>query len=197
VDNLGLRKRRWILTPQAFEKLLDRLDASRDVAGEKYERLRTRLVRFFDWRGCPSPEDQADETLNRIARRLEEGEQIKDLTSYAGGVARNLALEIIKEEEKARLAFRHMPALQEVPAPADVDRCRDCLDRSLARLPPESQALILGYYEAERGAKIENRRALAERLGVPVNVLRVRVHRLRARLEHQVSECMSRSRIGT
>jgi len=193
LDSLVVRKRRWVLTPPAFEKLLERLDPSRDLAGEKYERIRGRLVKLFEWRGCPSPEDHADETLNRIARKLEEGEQILDVYSYSAGVARRLTLEIIKEQEKARVALRDLPAPREVTRHAEPDQQRECLERSLELLAPESRALILRYYEAERSAKIENRKALAERLGVPANTLRIRVHRLRAKLERQVSECMRQS----
>ncbi len=189
MDSVGLRKGRWVLTPQAFDMLLAQLDSSRELAGEKYERLHAKLVKFFGWRGCPSPEDHADETLNRVARKLEDGEQIQDVYGFAGGVARKLALEIIKQEHRARVALRELPTVQEVPGAPGPDRRHRCFERSLARLPPETQALILRYYEADR-AKSETRRALAERLGVPVSVLRVRVHRVRARLERQVRECM-------
>src|ERR671938_30866 len=61
------------LTAEAFTKLLARLDPDRERAGEKYEELRRTLVKFFEWRGAPFPEDQADETFNRVARKLDEG----------------------------------------------------------------------------------------------------------------------------
>lgn len=38
------------LTANAFTKLLNRLDADRERAGEEYEDLRLTLVRFFEWR---------------------------------------------------------------------------------------------------------------------------------------------------
>jgi hypothetical protein len=59
------------LTANAFAKLLDCLSADRERAGEKYEDLRRTLIRFFEWRGAPFPEEHADETFNRIA--FEEG----------------------------------------------------------------------------------------------------------------------------
>ena len=62
----------WTLSPQSFDLLLSALHADRDRAGEEYERLRRTLVTFFDWRGCAFPEELADETFNRAARRLEE-----------------------------------------------------------------------------------------------------------------------------
>ena len=45
------------LTEQTLAKLLDVLDADRDLAGERYEDLRRTLVRFFEWRGAPFPEE--------------------------------------------------------------------------------------------------------------------------------------------
>jgi DNA-directed RNA polymerase specialized sigma24 family protein len=193
VDSPVLRKRQWVLTPQAFEKLLASLDASRDRAGEKYEQLRSRLVKFFEWRGCPSPDDQADEALNRVTRKLEEGEQVHDLYRYTAGIARRLVLEMFKQQEKAHVALRHLSALQEVTADVHADRRDDCLERSLRRLPRESRMLILEYYQVDCCARIEHRKALAEQLGIPVNALRIRVHRLRTRLEKQVGECMRQS----
>jgi hypothetical protein len=37
----------WTLTAEAFEKLIDCLDADRENAGEKYEDLRRALVRYI------------------------------------------------------------------------------------------------------------------------------------------------------
>ena len=76
------------LTGVAFAKLLDCLDADREQAGEKYEDLRRTLLRFFEWRGAPFPEEHADETFNRVACRLDEGVEIKNLGGYCYQVAR-------------------------------------------------------------------------------------------------------------
>jgi hypothetical protein len=45
------------LTADTFTRLLHRLDADRERAGEKYEDLRRTLIRFFEWRGAPYPEE--------------------------------------------------------------------------------------------------------------------------------------------
>ena len=39
----GARKKDWTLTKEAFERLLDSLDANRERAGEKYENVRRKL----------------------------------------------------------------------------------------------------------------------------------------------------------
>ena len=65
----GARKKDWTLTKEAFERLLDSLDANRERAGEKYENVRRKLIEFFEARGSNSPADRADQTINRVARR--------------------------------------------------------------------------------------------------------------------------------
>jgi DNA-directed RNA polymerase specialized sigma24 family protein len=52
--------------------------------------------------------------------------------------------------------------------------------------------LVLQYYQEEKGAKIEHRRAMAERLGIPLNALRIRAHRIRVALRDCVSDCLAR-----
>src|SRR5262249_39699376 len=60
----------WELTPEAFSKLLAELSPDPEVAGEKYEELRGQLIKFFEWRGSFFPDQRADETLNRVARKI-------------------------------------------------------------------------------------------------------------------------------
>ena len=52
------------LTQTSLDRLLMSLDPDREVAGRKYETLRKGVVRFFEWRGCRSAEEYADEAIN-------------------------------------------------------------------------------------------------------------------------------------
>jgi len=88
----GSARQKWTLTQEAFDTLLLSLGDDRDSGGKKYLEIRNNLTRFFEWRGCPFPEDHADETINRIAKRVAEGEQIQNPAGYAMGVARLLVL---------------------------------------------------------------------------------------------------------
>src|ERR1043165_1611062 len=74
--NRMLAGQKWTLTQEAFDKLLIALGGDRDSGSEKYLELRTNLTRFFEWRGCSFPEDHADETINRMAKKVAEGEEI-------------------------------------------------------------------------------------------------------------------------
>ena len=100
-------RRKWDLTEEAFDKLLTSFDPDRESAGTKYLELRSNLIRFFEWRGSLFPEDQADETINRVARRITEGEEVRDPTKYSVGVARMVLLEVHKERVRgAKCASR-------------------------------------------------------------------------------------------
>lgn len=192
-------RQRWTLTQEAFDKLLIALGDDRDSGGEKYLEIRSHLIRFFEWRGCPFPEDHADETFNRIAKRVAEGEQLENPSGYAMGVARLLVLEIIKSRQREQEALNEItPPPFETAAEVDKDQGRDedrlaCLYGCLQNLPDENRRLILEYYQGEKGDKIRNRKKLMESLGIPVNTLRMRALRLRERLQVCVEECVSRA----
>jgi hypothetical protein len=66
----GAVRERWTLTQEAFDKLLLSFGNDRDSGGQKYLEIRSNLTRFFEWRGCPFPEDHADETINRMVADL-------------------------------------------------------------------------------------------------------------------------------
>src|SRR5438128_2028539 len=105
-------RQKWTLTQEALDHLLLSLDSDRDTAGKIYQETRSNLTRFFEWRGCPFPEDHADETINRVARRISEGEQVRDLAKYFFGVARLLFLEIQKERAREFHALDNLPAAE-------------------------------------------------------------------------------------
>jgi DNA-directed RNA polymerase specialized sigma24 family protein len=191
------RSNRWSLTPEAFGKLLASLDADAEKAGEKYEQLRGGLVCFFEWRGAPFPQDHADEALNRVARKLDEGDQVNDPFSYVYGVARLVLLEAYKSREKERAALAHLPRHTQPVShdfgKDDASRRVDCLGRCLDELPQEMREFLASYYDGERRLKIENRQRQAARLGIPLNALRLRARRAREKLEVCVEKCVQES----
>src|SRR5260370_21814440 len=67
--NVGTRK--GDLTTASFESLLQRLDPDRERAGGKYENIRRKLIKFFQWNDCFAEEDLADETLDRAPKSWE------------------------------------------------------------------------------------------------------------------------------
>jgi hypothetical protein len=120
------------LTKQAFDRLLVWLDQDRDTAALKYEEIRIRLTKMFESRGCITPEDLADETIDRVARRIHEvadtyqGEPVL----YFHGVARLVYLEYSRRPSYPSQPERDC-RLEET------DQRFDCLDECLLRLTPE------------------------------------------------------------
>jgi RNA polymerase sigma factor (sigma-70 family) len=185
-------KRKWSLTNQAFNKLLDRFAPDRDEAAREYERVRQKLIRYFEWRTIRTAEDCADETFNRVARQINEGKQMDDFMAYTFGVARRVALEVLREQDKESVAFDETlgSQLEPVPDPVEPDERVCCFDNCLEKLTHENRRLILEYYQEERRAKIQLRQQIAERLSIPLNALRIRVHRIRISLEGCITHCL-------
>ena len=184
-------RQKWTLTQDAFDRLLVAFGGDRESAGQKYLEIRNNLTRFFEWRGCSFPEDHADETINRMAKRVAEGEEILNHSGYAIGVARLLLLEINKGRQREQSALAEMGAMPDVYVKEDDDESRlNCLRNCLQTLSPDNRELILQYYQGEKGEKIENRKKLLDRLGIPVNTLRMRALRLREKLQSCVEECV-------
>src|SRR3954462_9254328 len=138
------------LTAEAFTKLLESLGKNQTEAGEQYENLRRTLIRFFEWRGAPFPEEQTDETFNRVARRLDEGLEIKNIGGYCYEVARLFCLEALKGRESRRAPLEEIKlkatASETADETAEKERWLTCLDDCLSVLPAESRELITEYY---------------------------------------------------
>ena len=180
------------------------LDADRDRAADRYETIRRRLVQLFQWRGCQASEALADETIDRVSRRLAEGEVIQagDPAAYFYGVARNVLKEYWTEQRRELTLQRSFAPLQDVSGGQDdlrdleFEERLECLDRALARLSEENRRLITAYYRSEGGPRIAERAGLAESLGLSPGALRIRVHRIREVLEQRVNDCMRKKSDG-
>jgi DNA-directed RNA polymerase specialized sigma24 family protein len=59
------------------------------------------------------------------------------------------------------------------------------------KLTPDNKRLILEYYQEEKKLKIDNRKELAIKLGIPLNALRIRAHRIRTILQECVQNCIN------
>ena len=185
-----------LLTETGFTRLLESLDPDREIAGQKYERIQRKLVWFFEWRGCAAAEELADKTIDRVTRRLIEGEEIraKDPSVYFYAVAKNIAHEWWNAQ-KQPARFPEQFASRFAVTSTQVDEAEErfrCLDQCLEQLAPEARYLILEYYEARGQQKIENRRRLAVELRVSASALRLRAQRIREQLEKCVRTRLKR-----
>lgn len=155
--------------------------------------MRRRLVAYFACKGCRSPDELADDALNRVSRRLHEEEAIADAppARYCYIVAKFVFLESLRNPEHRRVD-RPSSALSEPAAVAELpDILLECLERCLAQLTDADRELILEYYRGEHRLKIDQRRAMAVRLALTPNALSIRACRIRGKLEQCVRACSS------
>ncbi len=176
------------LSQYVFDRLLEWLDDGTESHGERYLEMRRRLVSYFDRRNRPAAEELADETLNRVARTLEQTGAIatKPPARYCYVVARFVLLEDLRRErrhvglDETRVTLHvrgHLAGVSEDRALRE-ERL-DCLDHCLSQLKPDQRSLIVDYYRDTRRQKIERRRELANRLGITMNALAIRACRIR------------------
>lgn len=85
------------MTKEGLDAFLASPDADRERAGVQYEQIRRKLLTFFRGRGVTHAEDAADETIDRVAKKLLAGEVILKVKAYLLGVARKVASEILKK----------------------------------------------------------------------------------------------------
>ena len=183
----------WSLTTESFELLLKQLDADREEAARKYVALYFKLNRFFEWRGCSNPDWLADETMTRIARRIEQGITITNFQGFMFGVARKIAIESLKEREKEQKMLTSLsPQVEDHDDRIYVDELMARLDAGLLKLPPNGRRLLIAYHAAGDDKNMKIRRELAQREGISVNALRVRVHRLKMTLEAYIKTDLDR-----
>lgn len=187
------RSRGWSLTANALDRLLLALGSDRERAAIEYERLHERVAGLLRWWGSARADELADETLDRVARKLEEGAEIPrgSLGAYVRGVARMVFYEAARRVEADPLPDE----IDITAAPADEGKERSlaCLDRCLATLPPADRDCVLRYYGGGEQRAIDSRRALAASLGISPTALRIRTFRLRDRLERCVTACVEAS----
>jgi DNA-directed RNA polymerase specialized sigma24 family protein len=179
------------INQEQFDRLLRWLDPDREKAGAKYEWIRKRLIKIFVSRGSNTPEELADKTINRVARKLPEiqASYVGDPAHYFCGVAGNIFLESLRKD---RMKAVKPPE----PSPPDEESEQDlaCLERCVEKLPQSDRNLVIAYYQLEKHAKIDHRKRLAEELGLGMNALRIRACRIRASLMKCTEDCLAEAR---
>ena len=187
-------QKEWTLSQDIFDELLTWLSPDREQAGTIYENIRHRLIKVFMYRGSTVAEDLADETINRVAKKVREIRvtYVGDPSLYFHGVARYVYLEHQKKATTVPLP----PVLVSEPFETDESELEySCLERCMERLTPHNRQLILEYFEEDKRAKIERRKELTQRLGISLNALRIRAHRVCASLKKCISECLQTAQI--
>ncbi|HEV7904646.1 MAG TPA: hypothetical protein VGO96_12455 [Pyrinomonadaceae bacterium] len=185
-----------IITKDKFDELLAWLDPDRERAAIKYEQIRQSLIKIAAWRGCSDAEGLADEAIDRVTQRVDElrATYVGDPALYFYSVSRRLIFEhwrLVKSQVPLEEVGEPFALPQEEPD--DLELEEKCLNHCLQKLSPENRELIMAYYRKEKQAKIDCRKELAEQLGIATNALRVKIYRIRAKLEICIERCMKRA----
>jgi RNA polymerase sigma factor (sigma-70 family) len=182
------------MSPDSFNELLAWLNPDRDFAAKMYEEIRRDLIKVFGWNKCIDPEGMADETFDRAARKAH---QLKD--SFEGnrklffyGVANNLIKEY-RKTVRSYVSLDEVEIAESPPTNFDEETAEvreECLRICLLELKVEKRDLLIAYYAKEKRAKIDQRAEMAQRLGVSIETLRVRMCRIRSELGECIEHCL-------
>ena len=186
------QRTKWELNQESFEALLRWLNSDREQAGKRYEEIRGRLIKIFSARGCAEPDLLADETINRVAKRVAKISQTYegDPALYFYGVANKIHMEQLRKQ-------RPIEAPPPVPDLDDYEEEYVCLEGCIGHLPASSRELVLQYYDHQQQDKIAQHQRLADRLGIGLNALRIRAHRARLVLRKCIINCLEKKSVQT
>jgi hypothetical protein len=185
---MSKERKRWEPSQEDFDKLLSSLHPDREQAGIEYQALRLRLTTYFEQRNCAEADWLADVVINRVIKRLAEGETIHELIRYSYGVAKWVLVEHKKK------TLRYGGSLEDLPPipvePVDLTKAEFSsaqLNYCLQQLPENDRVLLLQYLCQDEMKNKQARKKLADSLAVSPLALRLRVYRLKAR----VAECLT------
>jgi DNA-directed RNA polymerase specialized sigma24 family protein len=175
------------------------------LAAERFMLVRAKLVTYFEGRRISPAEDFADEVLHRTAQKIASGEKVEDINRYIYGIARFVRLESHRRRETESIdeitsagdGFRRQtPEGLRVEASGLAEnsgsQMENCLSECLSKLPAENKQLLLSYYAADerKGTHIEQRRAMAERMGKSPGALQKQVCLLRQKVSACAKDCV-------
>ena len=154
---------------------------------DEYRQLRYTLVRYLAWNGAQDPEDLADETILRVLKNLESGEEIRDLPAFARTTAQHVLSENLRRQARR---FTSGAALSDPSESFAAERFSRCLEACKKRLARADKELIETYYSGDKGEMIANRKKLAKRFGLSAGALNSRAFRIRQKLSSCLDGCL-------
>lgn len=186
------------MNEEDWNRFLAWLDPNYDKAGLRYEEIRRNLIRILVRRRCLDPEELADKAFDRVINHLP-----NMLDGYTGEPAKyivRVAVNLSHEHKKKSSALTPLPPKDTNNSPRcspkdeEEKRFRErrhrCLEECLQKLHSKQQTMILDYYSKDKKQKIENRKRIADSLGISLNALALRVLRIRDTLEDCLHKCL-------
>jgi DNA-directed RNA polymerase specialized sigma24 family protein len=179
------------LTKAEFDRFLFILHPNPERAGEEYVFLWQRLLTFFQSRSCLAPDELADETLNRVAKKIAGGEEPRSISAYSHGFAKNVWLEHLKKPGTNRGSLDDIP-----PTPSltldEISRKerQNCFEKCLREIPVNEAQMLVEYWYHEDRPNRDIRREMAERLEISPTALRIRICRIKSKVDECIKKCL-------
>lgn len=181
------------LTSKSLAKLLNAFSTDEAAAALAYTKLRDALVRYFQVKGVSDPFEAADATIDRVADKVEENTSIEDLTKFSFGVAKFIFFErarIAKSQMRAADGFYLKTGFVENPLDRDhLDPLRECF---LSLSKDDKKLLSMYFADMSADEIFLFRQKTADYHNISLNTLRIRVSRLRKRLEDCVNSMLKK-----
>ena len=192
----------WEPNEKTFQDFLNWLNGGENSDGQRYLELCQRLELYFDRKNCVAPSDLADQTLNRVIRKMEENGDINGVAPlrYCYSVAKDVFLEALRADNRSpfyspvtttnptNLSGQSVNIPNADAASKQKEKVADCM----ASLSSTDRELIIEYYRGPQRSRIERRAALATRLGVTASALSTRACGVRQRLEVCIQACLEK-----
>lgn len=185
------------MTGEGLEQFLNWLDADREQAALKYEKLRLKLVSYFVKRQCAAAEDLADKVLNAAMEHVlrQNVLLLGQPLPYIFGIARNVYRQYLNKQisfdgdiDWQRLSF---PDVSDETS--EKERLSECLRNCLRAMKDHDRQLFLLYYLKKTEALDEYRIRLAEKFGLTINAMRLKMMRLRDQLRICITTCQQKA----
>jgi hypothetical protein len=172
-----------------FTKFLEFLSPDPDEAGQRYLQLHHQLVGFFTRREDVDPDEAADLTLDRAAKKIAEGADVPEIKPFCFGIARYIKMERARADWRITEAAREFMRVILDRSDEELERIYRSLLPCFEQLSADEKELMIGYCHILQGReKAEERRRLAERRKSTMLGLRMRVTRIRTALEKCVKK---------
>lgn len=183
------------ITPKDFNGLLEYLSLDADEAAKKYEEIRERLIKYFQFRGCFDPEALADEAFNRMTVKLPDARFVEsfDFSHYFYSFAANIYHEDLRHRKRVVAIEDEIESLiTEKSYPYEKhSRVSMCLELCLMKHPPKERRLLLEYYSFGRSENSAQRKRMAAEQNVSEQKLYSIISRLRRRVRECVKNCLN------
>ena len=182
---------------EAYDKLISWFSLHK----ENYQDVCDSLVMFFEANKCYHPEECTTETLDRVARNLEEHKVSVAVPPrpYCFGIARYVRSEYHRCKLNPLLLPEPGPASGKTPEEQKEElndqekseqKRQACMEGCLQKMKPDEHNLFMTYKKQKGQFKKAARTFMALALGISPNALRQRVKRITNKLRKCYHQCL-------